>query len=133
MHNPIRTIEKSGLSSIFSHIIYDIFDYVTRAFSCLYADDLQLLFSVKRYDFGGSFVEIKKCLDMIISWCNKNCIELNIAKSKAMLFNEQNLYIPEIEICNQKIYYYCYMKILGFLIDNKLTFDYHINYICSRI
>ena len=75
-------------------------------------------------------------LKQIIKWLNINKLSLNIKKSKYILFSQKNitpvynerLYINNVEIDRTK-----QIKFLGYIIDEKLSWKSHINYISLKV
>ena len=75
-------------------------------------------------------------LKQIIKWLNINKLSLNIKKSKYILFSPKNitpvynerLYINNVEIDRTK-----QIKFLGYIIDEKLSWKSHINYILLKV
>ena len=64
------------------------------------------------------------------------CLSLNIKKSKYILFSRKGI----VPVCNDKLYLnnvelerVTQIKYLGFIIDEKLSWKAHINYISLKI
>lgn len=53
-----------------------------------YADDTVVL--VKNKDYNELFKESNICLDLIKNWCDNNNLQLNLSKSKYVIFNISN-------------------------------------------
>ena len=68
------------------------------------------------------------------TWCNLNCIIVNFGKSNILSFNTNNV---SAAINGQLIANTNVAKDLGLLIDNKLSWSYHVAHItkicCQRI
>lgn len=95
----------------------------------LFADDALL------YVVGDSIAEcvqkINEDLKRLSNWFEMNKLKLNIEKTKCMVLNA-NL-DNDILIDNVAIDIVDEIKYLGLIIDNKLSFKSHLNYICKKI
>ena len=102
----------------------------------LFADDSSLLLQ------GNSptdlIVTANNELDKVVKWLNSNRLSLNIKKSKYILFSRKGI----VPVCNDKLYLnndnvelerVTQIKYLGFIIDEKLSWKAHINYISLKI
>lgn len=114
---------------LFLIYINDIPNVVKNSSIRLFADDTLLFVS------GNDFDDIKNKLigDMteISKWLVMNKLKLNTDKTKTMVINSNevmNLYIDgkSIELVNN-------IKYLGVIIDNRLKFDKHVEYIAKKI
>ncbi|XP_075162704.1 uncharacterized protein LOC142235333 [Haematobia irritans] len=111
----------------------DIFENIHFMEPHLYADDLQLIASDRTapgFNFNGN---VNTELDIIGGWCNRNFITLNSAKSKCITFNtgrdrQINFTVNSIAIQNVTS-----IKVLGFVIDEKLNFDQHIGMVTAKV
>ena len=74
-------------------------------------------------------------LDKIFNWLNSNKLSLNIDKTNFMLFMPRSADHPllNIRIDGQPISEVNHTKFLGVIIDNKLNWSHHINYISSKV
>ncbi|XP_059223077.1 uncharacterized protein LOC131996900 [Stomoxys calcitrans] len=117
----------------FSMYVNDIFDTLHGVVGHMYADDFQLLVSAGRDNTRELIARLQTTLNNIETWCADNFIVLNILKSKAMVFNYSGSYIPGVVIRNEMLEYVSSIKTLGFYIDNRLSFDVHINKVLSNL
>ena len=115
---------------MFIMYINDLSTYLSDSKVSLYADDTAL------YTSSSSQIELVLNLRLEISvvdeWLKANRLTLNTKKTKYMIFGTRTLleHIPEdlnIRIANEKIERVNHMKYLGMILDEKLTFDEHIN------
>ena len=119
---------------LFLIYINDLATISTKFQTIMYADDSSLFLN------GESPSDLIKIanqdLKQIIKWLNINKLSLNIKKSKYILFSQKNitpvynerLYINNVEIDRTK-----QIKFLGYIIDEKLSWKSHINYILLKV
>ena len=124
--------------SVLGPILYMIYvndlPYVTDLFSvCLFADDTTLVFE-SSYKSELSY----KCnsgIALFNNWCCANRLSINFKKTYIMLFS--NILHPEdisaIYLNDRIIKYASSLKFLGLIIDDKLKFNLHIDYISKKI
>ena len=100
----------------------------------LYADDTAL------YTSGKTQIEIKLTLQIELTvvneWLKANKSTLNAKKTKYVIFGSkqslQNKPDLHLYVGPDKTERTCEMKYLGVILDDHLTFDQHINYICNK-
>ena len=117
---------------LFSIYINDIINVCKFSVPFLFADDGALYFdNVNRNSFGN----IKDEMKLICEWLRINKLSLNAKKTKFMIFDNSdqldtiNITIDEdytFTIKEQKLRI---KKYLGLVLDHKLKFDEHIDYI----
>lgn len=95
----------------------------------LFADDTLI------YICGDNISEINAILnedlENISNWLKMNKLKLNLSKTKYMAFNTKMNITVSIDGTN--IENVTYIKYLGVIIDRKLKFEEHANYICKKI
>jgi len=103
-------------------------------FTLMFADDTNMFIQ------GKNIKQMEDCMNNelinIVKWLHCNKLSLNIGKTHTMLFTgnkhmhirSNNIYIEGITIETV-----VKTKFLGVIIDNKLTWKEHINYICNKI
>ena len=100
----------------------------------MYADDSSLFFSSSNL---ASLISIANSdLEKIFEWLNANKLSLNIKKTKYMIFSKKmNIPNPsrQLLINNSPIERVKEFKFLGFVIDEHLSWTYHILYISNKI
>lgn len=102
----------------------------------LFADDVFLLFNFKRSlpTFELENV-INDNLNRILLWTNSNSLFINPSKTKAMLFGSANQFASNLNIFveNSRVEFVSHHRCLGVILDNKLSFENHINCIHSKL
>ena len=98
----------------------------------LFADDTVL------YVEGNTFCEciedIKSILKHLSEWLFENKLLANESKTKLMLISRHRVPdLPVIFFNNVALEWVSNIKYLGTIIDNKLKFNEHVNYICTRL
>ena len=124
--------------SVLGPILYLIYvndlPYITNLFSvCLFADDTTLVF-----ESSNNSELSHKCnagVDLFNTWCCANRLSINFKKTYTMLFS--NILHPEdisaIYLNGRVIKYASSLEYLGLIIDEKLKFNLHIDYISKKI
>ena len=99
----------------------------------LFADDTSLF--AKSKDLHTLVNNINVELKIIFEWLNSNMLSLNVDKSNFMVFKPKGKFADNIciYINNTKINEVSSSKFLGVIIDNKLNWSQHINYIKNKI
>ena len=73
----------------------------------------------------------------LTNWFTANRLTLNADKSSFTLFKSSKKVIPNvpehINLLNQKIKRTSHIKFLGVILDENLTWNHHINEICSKL
>lgn len=122
---------------LFMLFINDFFECLDQSFcdTFIFADDIQILFKGQLCSFSSMETFINDCLRKIDVWMFENKLLVNVGKTKAMLFKSPraqdlclNLYMNNI-----LVEFVSEMKCLGVIIDENLTFESHINALCSSI
>ena len=103
----------------------------------MYADDTSLSCFAKSVSDLQTKMSIT--LDILSKWCRDNCLVINSSKTYFMvLCNRQKraylkLHELNLALCNENLVYKDCIKVLGLLIDQNLSWKYHIDFICSKI
>ena len=106
----------------------------------LFADDTNLLYAEK--DLNKLEVIVNEELLKLCEWLNSNKLSLNVSKSNFVIFHpyqrklyrEVNLKIPDNNLEQLvSLERKTYVKYLGVLIDENLSWKQHINYISTKI
>ena len=98
----------------------------------LYADDFSLFYISDNIE--DLYNNVNKNLKNISTWFSVNYLKLNISKSKYLIFSnkkcteKRELFIGEEKISNDSK-----IKLLGILVDDKLTFRDHIKNLSSKL
>ena len=62
-------------------------------------------------------------------WFRNNCMKVNPDKFHLLLSDKKS---HQVDICNRKLSSTCSENLLGIKIDNKLTFEEHVEGICKN-
>ena len=100
----------------------------------LFADDTTLSFS--HADFNTIKTTLNTELSNVEKWTTANRLTINVNKTEMLLFS--NLPVPpdynnQIAFTNEILTFKSSCKFLGVLLDDKLNFSDHINYVISKI
>ena len=97
-----------------------------------YADDYNLWRSSKIIKQPKE--ELQRDLNIIMQWCLKWRININRQKAQVILFEKKNKKSSKIEMTvkSSVIKQVKQKKILGIIVDEKLTFKSYIEYICTK-
>ena len=74
--------------------------------------------------------EIKSVAECLTLWFRNNCVKVNPDKSYYLLSDNKS---HAVDICNEKLSIKCSEKFLGIKIDNKLTFEEHVEGLCKKV
>ena len=76
---------------------------------------------------------INNSLNSTCDWLRANKISVNVDKTKYLLFSYKKLFtLPDIVLNDSIIQRTDRIKFLGVVLDEKLNFDHHINYILGK-
>lgn len=110
----------------------DLFNELSFSKIYTYADDIQLLDSFDLASLRESEERINSQLTRLVDWSKLNFLQLNPKKCKIMIFSKNQISL-DIVLNNQLLEVVSQYKTLGLILDNKLTFNLHINSVISRI
>ena len=87
------------------------------------------------FTMGGSselevINEIKSVAECLTLWFRNNCMKVNPDKFYYLLSDNKS---HQVDICNEKLSIKCSEKFLGIKIDNKLTFEEHVEGLCKKV
>ena len=97
-------------------------------------DDTNLIFSSKTFDILQT--NIQDDLYNLTHWLFSNKLTLNVKKTKVMLYNIRNSKSKkklELKVYNEFIEQVNHLSFLGIIIDDKCNWNYHINYIRTKL
>ena len=112
---------------LFLLFINDLPSVITHSSILLYADDVKLF-----YASNVSSTCLQSDLNSLAQWCELNCMNLNINKCKHMVFTRKIMFSQTLSLCSielEKVNAFCD---LGVLLDPKLRFNLHINFIINK-
>ena len=100
----------------------------------LFADDTMLFLSNNSLKSLAKKIDID--LKLLVNWLNANLISLNSTKTELLMFQPKRKltnFDIKIKILGHRIFPSNAVKYLGLLIDNNLSWNHHINHICSKL
>jgi hypothetical protein len=96
-----------------------------------FADDTALL--IKGDTINQIEIKSNEVLKIAYKWSEMSKLTFNIEKTKALLITHKNKFKkPVIKLNNQLIELVDNIKYLGVYIDNKLSWNIHINYVIKK-
>ena len=107
-------------------------DLKTECNSIKYVDDTTIWESC---DPTTKNTNIQRAANQAITWCTENNMKINTSKTKEMLiyFGKKDTSFPPIEMNDEKLERVSNTKLLGVILNNKLTWGDHVDYICSKV
>jgi hypothetical protein len=85
--------------------------------------------------FGGCIKKMNEDLDRFYDWLNYNKFCINVEKTKFMIVTHKKLNRDEFDLMigNNKIGRVSEMKYLGVIIDQRLSFLPHLQYVKKKL
>jgi hypothetical protein len=119
--------------TLFSIFINDLLTNCSSSKSFAYADDT--VFLVKSNCIDKLTFACNQELDFISTWCNANKMHINFAKSHFLLYGCESECSGTfaLKLSNNHISRRHKTKLLGFYINDKLSWTDHFEHICSKI
>ena len=104
----------------------------------IFADDTNLFASA--FDLKDLETLINSELEKVKEWCDVNKLSINFSKTNYMIIKSSRKISGNMEVKLQSVDGSCHLlrkkdhiKYLGVMIDESLSWKYHISYICSRV
>ena len=117
---------------LFLLYINDMTNVCNDLFPIPFADDSNLFITGENINDLISIMNSE--LDLIVEWLQTNKLSINITKCHFMIFSTtDSVHTSNVKIAQTDIDEVFHTKFLGVIIDNKLTWKNHINYIKSKI
>lgn len=117
-------------STLFNLFLFDLPFFIENASISLYADDAKLFMPII---CTNDCILLQNELNTVNEYFKINCMKLNERKTKAITFHRCALPIRFDYFLNSSIIERVnVIKDLGVLLDSKLIFKYHINFIVSK-
>ena len=117
---------------LFQLIIDDLRKSIKYGSVILYADDTTIIVAGNNLKFLQK--KLQYDLNNLTLWLGANNLALNVKKTKAMLFRKElhssNLYLT---VDNEPIEFVEEFKFLGVIIDSKISFIPHFNYLRGKL
>ncbi len=121
----------SVLGPLFFNIyINDLLLSIQETSICNYADDTTIFTSGKNLD--NVIMRLESDSTVIIQWFQDNFMKLNAEKCHFMVLGRSADQTITVRIGNSTIENSREEKLLGVIIDRKLTFETHINKLCKK-
>ena len=79
--------------------------------------------------FHSQWVVVEGVAERLTLWFRNNCVKVNPDKFHLLLSDKKS---HQVDICNKKFSSTCSEKFLGIKIDNKLTFEEHVEGLCEK-
>ncbi|XP_075163250.1 uncharacterized protein LOC142235883 [Haematobia irritans] len=97
-----------------------------------YADDVQLIFKGANRFINVLQSKIDLALRSLGTWMSLNKFSINASKTKALLFSRGD--VTNLRVCYNgiDIQFVSSLKCLGVILDDKLSFDLHVDSVVSR-
>ena len=100
----------------------------------MYADDTNLYVTNKSLAEG--LRKLKHDLCIATDWFRANKLSLNVAKTNYMIFKPKSLEVDcdtQLSFQNEIIKQVKSTKFLGIIVDENLTWNYHLKYVCCQL
>ena len=120
--------------SLFLVYVNDLLSYTLHSKAFAYADDTVFVTKSDNFDTLNDLCDTD--LHLIESWCRNNRMLLNIKKSHYMLVQPSHRATSQdldLKINHTKLNRNVKTKLLGFTLNDSLTWDDHVDQICSKI
>ena len=115
---------------LFILFMNDVTDAIIYSKCLMFADDLKIFCRVKSI---LDATNLQRDLDTLSSWCQSNCLTLNINKCKTFSFYRTTFPLFfNYEIQNTPLVRVQDIKDLGIIFDKTLSFNLHIDFIVSK-
>ena len=95
-----------------------------------FADDAFLI--CKHENLETCIIRTNKCLESISTWGEKNKLQFNPDKTKAMLVSKRKFGIPQLLMQKKMIKIVDHIKYLGVIIQNKKKWTKHVEFIINK-
>jgi hypothetical protein len=118
---------------LFILYINDIIKSVKFAKISLFADDT--LLTISGDNVAEMTTQLNQDMEKLSKWMNYNKLKLNVEKSKFMVITNRRIDKNDIfvKIGDQQLERVEKMKYLGVILDEKLTLNEHLDYICKKM
>ena len=115
---------------LFILFINDLPGLIKHSNCLMYADDVKLFKSINTV---ADCYELQSDINTFYAWCKVNRLTLNIDKCKVMTFTHKNMTISySYNFDGNDLLSSCLIRDLGVLLDKKLSFANHVDYVINR-
>lgn len=120
---------------LFSCFINDLPSVLKHCKIHMFADDVQLYLAIEGLPLSVMTELINSDLFRIYEWSNRNLLPVNASKTKAMFISRNFQYdnLPDLFLGTEKLEYIQTVSNLGFIVQDNLEWDKHINTQCGKI
>ena len=84
-------------------------------------------------NFHQLFTETQNSLDKLFTWFSDNQLSLNIGKTCYSIFTNKQIPNNHLSINGTTLNRVQSVRFLGIYLDEKLTFETHVNHVCNSI
>ena len=132
---PFKVLSGVGQDTILGSLLFNIFFDDSNldlpdVHNSNFADDKKFAVEIKK---PSDTHKLQTAIDQFVAWCNDNDLDINFSKCKLFtLYMKQKPIIQDYTINNQNIVRVNEIRDLGIILDRKLSFDSHIEYICNK-
>ena len=100
----------------------------------LFTDDLALWTNEAKNTQDSLNTPLKKALEKLNIWCSNNAIFMNLSKITCQFFAlNKHLFYPDPKFQAMALQETDIMKYLGCVLDCKLSWNRHVEYICEKV
>ena len=121
--------------SLFLFFINDLPSVIENAQITLFADDTTISFSHPNYT--SLIQNVNTNLSNVYSWCIANKLTINVSKTESILISKRKLEnhseLSPIFLGNDSIQFSSSCKFLGVTIDERLSFQTHLNLTANKL
>lgn len=118
---------------LFLRFINDLPDVLVHSQYQIYADDTQIYITGKPSELPLIVNRLNEDLRAVVGWAKSNGIRLNASKTKALCISRCPVVVSGLQLDGSEIEVLSEVRNLGVLFDSRLSFESHINSICSKI
>ena len=119
---------------LFIMYINDLPQCVTNGKVALYADDTAVFYSAKNIHEVQRILEGQ--LSNVSQWLSENQLTLNLSKTKSMTIGSRQILAKgklNLNLRGSSIENVESFKYLGVLLDERLTWDQHVDFLCKKV
>jgi hypothetical protein len=110
--------------------INDICDSISYSKFILFADDLKIY---RNINYVHDYKLLQSDINSVQNWCFENAMTLNVGKTTIISFTRKTVGLHfNYKLSNNPILRSQCVKDLGVLLDSKLYFHHHVDYISSQ-
>lgn len=120
---------------LFSLFINDLPDVLKSCFIHLFADDVQIYFHSLDLPLHVMADLVNADLARVMRWSERNLLPINASKTKVMFISRNRVTsrLPQIHFGNDTLEYVDKINNLGFVMQNDLEWNSHVNAQCTKI